>query len=97
MKDTNKKTVTIIGSGLAGSFLAILLAKRGYSVAIYERFTEEEIMGDYSASRSYNLTFYSYGMEALKVADVWNTIEPSSVKLSGLLGEPVAHSSPVLA
>jgi flavin-dependent dehydrogenase len=29
--------VNIIGAGLAGSLLAILLAKRGFAVTVYER------------------------------------------------------------
>jgi kynurenine 3-monooxygenase len=94
MNNDNKKVVTIIGSGLAGSYFAILLAKRGYTVEIYERFTEKEIMEDYSAARSYNLTFYEYGVNALKTVGVWETIEPFLVMLEGSIAQ-IAKNPPV--
>src|SRR5258708_6417567 len=78
-----KGNITIIGAGLGGCFLAVLLAKRGYAVDIYEQSTEKEIINSYIAARSYNLTFYDYGMYALKEAGVWEDIEPTLVKLVG--------------
>ena len=50
----NKEKFTLIGAGLAGPLLATYLAKRGYSVEIFERrpdMRKESI----SAGRSINL------------------------------------------
>lgn len=93
MEKAEKKHITIIGAGLGGSFLALALAKHGFKVEVYERFTEEEIMNNYTSSRSYNLTFYDYGVNVLKNAGVWDTIKPNLVKLVGEITQ-IAHNPP---
>lgn len=40
MKNKKTNTITIIGSGLAGCFLAVLLAQKGFKVDIYERLSK---------------------------------------------------------
>lgn len=92
--DNKKKKITIIGSGLAGSYFAILLAKKGYTVDIYEKFTEKEIADRYTTNRSYNLTFYDYGVEALKEAGVWEKIKHSLVTLDGSVAQ-IGQNPPV--
>lgn len=94
MNDNNNKTITIIGSGLTGSFFAILLAKRGYTVDIYERFTEKDINDNYSSGRSFNLTFYEYGVNALKEVGIWEKIQPFLVELKGSVAQ-IGHNEPV--
>jgi len=83
MKKDQQQTITIIGAGLGGCFLALLFAKRGYKVNIYERSSEKEIMDTYTTARSYNLTLYDYGLNALKEVDVWEEIKPTLVRLVG--------------
>jgi kynurenine 3-monooxygenase len=46
--------VNIIGAGLAGSLLAILLAKRGFSVTVYER-RRDPRLATVDAGRSINM------------------------------------------
>lgn len=92
--DNKKKKITIIGGGLAGSYFAILLAKRGYTVDIYEKFTEKEIAEGYTTNRSYNLTFYDYGVGALKEVGVWEKIKPFLVALEGSVAQ-IAQNPPV--
>ena len=41
--NNHKNKITIIGTGLAGSFLAVLLARKGFTVEIYERLEEKDI------------------------------------------------------
>lgn len=69
------KNITIIGAGLAGCFLAILLAKRGYTVDIYERFSQKELT-ETASNRSFNLTFYYRGTQILKRVGLWNKVKP---------------------
>ena len=83
MSKNNNQTISIIGAGLGGCYLAVLLAKRGYTVNIYEKSSEKEIINSYTSQRSYNLTFYDFGIQALKEAGVWEEIEPTLVKLVG--------------
>ena len=60
MSQNKSQSISIIGAGLAGCFLAILLAIRGYKIEIFERSSAEEI-ADKSSKRSFNLTFYDFG------------------------------------
>lgn len=91
----NKKpTITIIGAGLTGCFMATLLAKRGYKVSIYERFSKKEILHN-SSKRSFNLTFYNYAVQAFKKADLWNDVKPILVNLEGSTTQVTPHSAPV--
>ena len=60
----NDDAVTICGAGLAGTLLAILLARRGFEVNLYER------LGDLRresipAGRSINLALAARGIRAL--------------------------------
>jgi kynurenine 3-monooxygenase len=82
MAEQKKQEITIIGAGIVGCFLAILFAKRGYKVHIYERISKEEIISS-STKRSFNLTFYDFGVSALKKAELWEIIEPTLVKARG--------------
>lgn len=79
----NKKdTVTIVGAGLAGCFLALLLAKRGFQVEIFEQASASDLLRN-TSKRSFNLTFYGYGIHALKKAGIWSKIKPLCIQLYG--------------
>ena len=57
--------VTLVGGGLAGSLLAIFLAKKGYKVTIYEK--RPDMRGnDYEGGRSINLAMSERGLRALR-------------------------------
>ncbi len=64
MKMTEQK-VTIIGAGLAGSLLAIYLAKRGISADVYESRPDMR-KAETHAGRSINLALSNRGIAALK-------------------------------
>lgn len=74
MNIQSNKHITIVGSGLAGSFLALMFADRGYDVDIYEQLPKSEIC-DTNSKRSYNITLYKYGIEMLKKAKIWDTLQ----------------------
>src|SRR5687768_7067733 len=52
----NKYDVAIIGAGLAGLSLSIQLAKKGYSVVLFEkeRFPFHKVCGEYISLESWN-------------------------------------------
>jgi len=77
-------TVTIVGCGLAGCFLAVLLANRGYKVVMYERLSKEEFY-DAASKRSYNLVLFGYGITLLKKAGIWNEIKPHLTSICGTI------------
>ncbi|MEK7571572.1 MAG: NAD(P)/FAD-dependent oxidoreductase [Patescibacteria group bacterium] len=91
---SKKQTITIIGAGSAGCFMAILLAKRGYHVQIFERFSREEIITSYT-NRSFNLTFYGYAVEALQEAGLWDEVKPHFLTLRGSITQVTKRAKPV--
>ena len=55
--------VTIVGAGLAGSLMALILQRSGYSVTMYERYNDVRQIP--SAGRSINLVLTSRGLRAM--------------------------------
>ncbi len=63
------KNITIVGGGLVGSLLAVLMAKRGHKVDLYERRTDPRQAEQY-AGRSINLVVSHRGWTALRAAGI---------------------------
>jgi kynurenine 3-monooxygenase len=78
--EQKKQTITIVGAGLGGCFLALLFAKRGYKVELYERGSHEEIVSN-ASKRSFTLTIYGYGIQAIRDAGLWEAVEPILIVL----------------
>ncbi len=79
-----KKKITIIGAGLAGSLLAVILAKKGFKVDVFERrpdMRKESI----SAGRSINLALSDRGIEALKLAGIDDFVLKQVIPMKGRL------------
>jgi kynurenine 3-monooxygenase len=74
--------ITIIGSGLAGPLLAILLARQGFIVDLFEKRSDPRIES-LSVGRSINLALSYRGIEALKLANVFDQIEPHLIPMKG--------------
>lgn len=66
-----RKKAIVIGAGMAGCFMAICLAKRGYNVEVYESRPDVR-KENYDSGRSFNLTLYYRGIEAMKRIGVWD-------------------------
>ena len=84
--------VTIVGAGLTGPLLALMLARRGFSVTLYERRPDPRI-GRIEAGRSINLALSARGIRPLERAGVYGEIEPLLIPMRGRLvhersGEP---------
>jgi kynurenine 3-monooxygenase len=72
--------VTIIGAGLAGALLAILLAKRGRAVQVYERLHDLR-RAPVSGGRSINLALTARGIRALEHAGLFQTLQPALITM----------------
>jgi kynurenine 3-monooxygenase len=80
--------ITLIGAGLAGSLLAIFLARRGFQVDIYERRPDMRLV-DMSAGRSINLAMSTRGVHALQQVGLYDAIQPLVVAMRGRVIHPL--------
>jgi kynurenine 3-monooxygenase len=76
--------VNIVGAGLAGSLLAILLAKRGFKVTVFERRPDPRTANQ-DAGRSINLALAARGIRGLKLAGVLERVMPLTIPMRGRL------------
>jgi kynurenine 3-monooxygenase len=72
----------IIGAGLAGSLLAILLARRGFKVTVFERRADPR-GAHQDAGRSINLALAARGIEALRRAGVLDRVMRLAIPMAG--------------
>ena len=77
-----KKTVIIVGAGLAGSLMAIYLVRRGYQVKVYESRADMR-KSTVQAGRSINLALSDRGILALKGVDLDLDILKEAVPMPG--------------
>ena len=78
----NQQTITLIGAGLVGSLLAVLLAKRGLRVELYERRSDMR-KADISAGRSINLALANRGIYPLEQAGLMDKVKPLLTTMKG--------------
>jgi kynurenine 3-monooxygenase len=76
------RQVTILGAGLVGSLLAIILRKRGYEVALYER-RQDMRSASISAGKSINLATSARGWRGLEIAGMKGLLEPLAIPMYG--------------
>jgi kynurenine 3-monooxygenase len=74
--------VNIVGAGLAGSLLAILLAKRGFAVTVYERRPDPRL-AIVDGGRSINLALAARGIRGLKLAGVLERVMRFAIPMRG--------------
>ncbi|HEY1114167.1 MAG TPA: NAD(P)/FAD-dependent oxidoreductase [Chitinophagaceae bacterium] len=77
-----KKEVVIIGAGLVGTLLSIYLARKGYTVSIYERrgdMRREEVV----AGRSINLALSDRGIKALTEVGIAEEVLRIAIPMHG--------------
>jgi kynurenine 3-monooxygenase len=74
--------VNIIGAGLAGSLLAILLAKRGFKVTVYERRPDPRVQV-VDGGRSINLALAARGIRGLKLAGALERVMRFALPMRG--------------
>ena len=74
--------INIVGAGLAGALLALLLARRGLAVTLYERRPDPRQMRP-ERGRSINLALAARGMQALARATVLERVRPLLIPMRG--------------
>lgn len=82
------KKITLIGAGLSGSFLATLLARRGFEVNVYERRPDRR-KEEVEAGRSINLAISARGIHALKLAGLYDDIMAIATQMYGRMNHPL--------
>jgi kynurenine 3-monooxygenase len=83
-RDTSE--ITLVGAGLAGSLLAIFLAKRGYRVTLLERRPDPrkaEAPPPGSTGRSINLALANRGIAALEEVGVMEDLRAALIPMAG--------------
>jgi len=74
--------VNIVGAGLAGALLALLLARRGIAVTLYERRADPR-QSLPERGRSINLALAARGLRALERAAVLERVRPLLIEMRG--------------
>lgn len=77
-----KQKVVVVGAGLAGSLMAIYLARRGFEVAVYEQ-RHDIRRQDYAEGRSINLGLSARGIQALTEAGLIDKVMADAVRMKG--------------
>ena len=77
-----RKIVNVIGAGQCGALIAIMLARHGFRVDVYERFRDPRIE-DSEAGRSINLALAARGLNALQQVGIRERVEPLLVPMRG--------------
>ena len=74
--------ITVIGGGLSGPVLALYLARRGFSVDVFEKRPDLR-NASVPAGRSINLALSKRGITALEENGVFDRIKPSLIPMHG--------------
>jgi len=80
--------ITIAGAGLAGALLATLLARRGWSVDVFEKRPDPRQRG-YEGGRSINLALAERGLHALRQAGLQDAVMAQAVMMRGRMVHPL--------
>ena len=77
-----QEAVNIIGAGQCGTLLAIMLARQGFLVDVFERNPDPRVH-DPEAGRSINLALAARGINALMQAGIYEQVEPLLMPMRG--------------
>lgn len=82
MKISETKKITIAGAGLAGTLLAVLLARKGFDVELFERNPDPRRAGAIGG-RSINLALAERGRHALRRAGLLEKVDQYTIPMRG--------------
>ena len=77
-----EKKAIVVGAGLVGSLWSVFLAKRGYTVDIYERRSDMRNKG-FIGGRSINLAMSARGWKALEMVGIADQIREHAIPMYG--------------
>jgi len=77
-----KETAIVVGAGLVGSLWAVFLARRGYTVKVFERRSDMRAAG-YAGGKSINLAMSERGWKAIEKAGIREKIEKVAIPMPG--------------
>ncbi|HUB90369.1 MAG TPA: NAD(P)/FAD-dependent oxidoreductase [Dyella sp.] len=86
-----RQAMTLIGGGLVGALLAQLLARRGFSVTVFEKRADPRHIG-FTRGRTINLAIAERGLQALRTAGLADLALQKSVMMRGRMVHP--HDAP---
>ena len=86
------REINIVGAGLAGALLALLLARRGHAVTLYERRADPR-QSRPEGGRSINLALAARGIRALEGAGVMDEVRPLLTAMRGRMVHEGAHAT----
>jgi kynurenine 3-monooxygenase len=89
------RSIAIAGAGLAGSLLALFLARRGLRVDVFERRADPRRAG-YQGGRSINLALAERGMEGLRRAGLEREILAQAVMMRGRMVHALSGTTNLL-
>ncbi len=92
---TPDRTITLAGAGLAGTLLAILLARDGWDVEVFEKRPDPRRAG-YEGGRSINLALAERGRHALARAGLAEAVMAQAVMMRGRMVHGADGGAPVL-
>ena len=84
-------TITLIGAGLAGSLLAIYLAKQGFQVEVFERWGDPR-KDQAPAGRSINLALAERGIFALQQVGLHHRIGQMAIPMRGRMVHQIGQA-----
>ncbi|MFY2765053.1 FAD-dependent oxidoreductase [Arenimonas sp. MALMAid1274] len=87
MNPSPERSLTLVGAGLAGALLATLLARRGWSVDVFEKRPDPRSRG-YEGGRSINLALAERGLNALRLAGLQDAVMAQAVMMRGRMVHP---------
>jgi kynurenine 3-monooxygenase len=82
VKPAADRSINIVGAGLAGALLALLLARRGFKVTLFERRPDPR-GAEAEGGRSINLALAARGTSALERAGVMDRVRPLLIPMRG--------------
>ena len=74
--------IAIAGAGLVGSLLAVIMARRGHRVSVFERRNDPRETG-YIGGRSINLALSDRGWKALELAGIADDVRAMAIPMYG--------------
>src|SRR5262245_50520324 len=82
MTGIGRQDVRILGAGMAGALLAVLLARRGCGVSLFDRRPDPRYSPP-ERGRSINLALAARGIRALEYAGVMRHVKPLMIEMRG--------------